>query len=103
VALSRLDVAQGPDTWLRRLRQLHPDLHLDARRAVLSTWDDDPWVKAAYSTRSPARATDVEALQRAVGPLHFAGEHTEPVHFALMDGAIRSGQRVAKEVSRLPG
>jgi monoamine oxidase len=97
-ALSRLKVARGPHTWLEKLRTLRPDLRLDAHRAVLSTWDDDPWIKAAYSTRGPARQTDVEALQRAEGPLHFAGEHTEAVHFALMEGAIRTGQRVADEI-----
>jgi len=99
VALSRLNVAAGAETWIERLRKLHPNLSLDAHRSVLSTWDDDPWIKAAYSTRTPSRKTDVKALQDAVGPLHFAGEHTEPVHFALMEGAVRSGQRVASEIS----
>ncbi|MGE0007765.1 MAG: flavin monoamine oxidase family protein [Parvibaculaceae bacterium] len=97
-ALGRLKVAEGADTWLEKLRKLHPELHIDAGRALLSTWDDDPWIKAAYSTRGPQHKTDVEALQAAVGPLHFAGEHTETVHFALMDGAIRTGQRVAGEI-----
>src|SRR6266508_153588 len=44
----------GPATWLGRLRALRPDLDLEEAGVVLSTWDDDPWVGAAYSTRGLA-------------------------------------------------
>jgi monoamine oxidase len=98
-ALAGLKVTDGSASWIERLRNLHPDLHLDAHRALLSTWDDNPWIEAAYSTRGPGRTADVKALQAAIGPLHFAGEHTEEVHFGLMEGAIRTGQRVADEIN----
>ena len=39
-----------------------------------------------------------DELIRAVGPLHFAGEHTAGVHYATMDGALRSGRRAAEEI-----
>lgn len=97
-ALGILDVSAGSETWIERLRKLHPELPIDPERSVLSTWDDDPWVQAAYSTRTPAGKHDVGALQRAVGPLHFAGEHTASEHFALMEGAVSSGQRAAREI-----
>ncbi len=97
-SLRKLRVAEGAGHWLERVRALRPELRLDAKRVLLSTWDDDPWIGAAYSTRGPSRKTDVEALQKAVGPLHFAGEHTEPVDFALMEGAIRTGERAAAEI-----
>ena len=98
-ALRRLKVATGLDAWLEKIRRLHPHLRLDENRALLSTWDDDAWIMAAYSTRGPNSKTDITALKAAVGPLHFAGEHTEDVHFAQMDGAIRTGQRVASEIN----
>ncbi|MGW3953132.1 flavin monoamine oxidase family protein [Streptomyces sp. NPDC004752] len=97
-ALATLAIAQGPQALLQRLAQIHPDLHLDPARALLSTWDNDPWVRAAYSTRVPGRDHDAKALQRPVGPLHFAGEHTCDDNFALMDGAVDSGQRAAAEI-----
>jgi monoamine oxidase len=97
-ALAALEVAGGPATWRRRLAALRPDLDLD-QDTVLSTWDDDPWVQAAYSTRTPAfRPDDPDLLARPVGPLHFAGEHTAGPWSGLMEGALRSGHRAAAEL-----
>ncbi|HEV2921081.1 MAG TPA: NAD(P)/FAD-dependent oxidoreductase, partial [Actinomycetota bacterium] len=101
-ALAALEVAAGPATWRRRLAALRPDLELD-RGAVLSTWDDDPWIEAAYSTRTPGfRPDDPDLLARPVGPLHFAGEHTAGPWSGLMEGALRSGHRAAAELLRAP-
>jgi monoamine oxidase len=97
-ALAALEVAAGPTTWRRRLAALRPDLDLD-EDTVLSTWDDDPWVQAAYSTRTPTfRPDDPDLLARPVGPLHFAGEHTAGPWSGLMEGALRSGHRAAGEL-----
>jgi monoamine oxidase len=97
-ALAALEVTAGPATWRRRLTALRPDLDLD-RGAVLSTWDDDPWIEAAYSTRTPAfRPGDPGLLARPVGPLHFAGEHTAGPWSGLMEGALRSGHRAAADL-----
>jgi monoamine oxidase len=97
-ALAALGVADGPAAWRARLAALRPDLGLD-RGAVLSTWDDDPWVQAAYSTRGPGfRPDDPDLLARPCGPLHFAGEHTAGPWSGLMEGALRSGQRAATEL-----
>jgi monoamine oxidase len=97
-ALAALGVAAGPATWRRRLAALRPDLELD-RDQLLSTWDDDPWIQAAYSTRTPAfRPGDPDFLARPLGPLHFAGEHTAGPWSGLMEGALRSGHRAAAEL-----
>jgi monoamine oxidase len=102
-ALRRLRVAAGPGTWFDRLRALRPDLDLDEAGALLSTWDDDPWARAAYSTRTPAaRPGDDQLLARPVGPLHFAGEHTAGAWAGLMEGALRSGERAAAELLEAP-
>jgi monoamine oxidase len=98
-ALARLGVAGGPAEWLARVRTLRPDLDLDESTMLLSTWDDDPWVGAAYSTRAPdARPGDGELLARPVGRLHFAGEHSAGPWAGLMEGALRSGERAAAEL-----
>ncbi len=71
----------------------------DEPAAELSTWDDDPWVGAAYSTRSPHRDPgDDDLLARPAGRLHFAGEHTAGDWAGLMEGALRSGLRAAAEL-----
>jgi monoamine oxidase len=101
-ALAALEVSSGPATWRRELAALRPDLDLDDGE-LLSTWDDDPWVGAAYSTRTPAfRPGDPDLLARPVGPLHFAGEHTAGPWSGLMEGALRSGHRAAGELLRIP-
>jgi monoamine oxidase len=102
-ALAALGVAAGPAAWRRKLAALRPDLELDDGE-LLSTWDDDPWVQAAYSTRTPAfRPGDPDLLASPVGPLHFAGEHTAGPWSGLMEGALRSGQRAAAELLTLQG
>jgi monoamine oxidase len=93
-ALDALEVDQGPSRWLDSLERLRGDLELDLSGAVLSTWADDPWVRAAYSTSPPPEVA--AAVERPTGPLAFAGEHTAGEHAALMEGAIRSGQRAAR-------
>ena len=92
-ALDRLEVDDGPSRWLDSLASLRADLDLEMSGAVLSTWDDDPWVRAAYSTTPPPEVAT--AVEHPTGPLAFAGEHTAGEHHALMEGAIRSGRRAA--------
>jgi monoamine oxidase len=92
-ALDRLEVGSGPDRWLRSLARLRDDLELEPEGAVLSTWDDDEWVRAAYSVSPPPEVT--AAFHQRLGPLAFAGEHTAGRFAALMEGAVRSGRRAA--------
>jgi len=92
-SLRGLEVEKGAGTWVASLRRLRPDLALSESGAVLSTWDDDPWVGAAYSSAAPP----VEAWGPA-GPFHVCGEHTAGDHAALMDGALASGVRAAGEI-----
>jgi len=92
-ALARLEVAAGHERWLASIERLRDDLELEPEGALLSTWSDDPWVGAAYSTSPPAEIA--AAFERPVGPLAFAGEHAGGEFSALMEGAIRSGRRAA--------
>ena len=99
-ALDALEVELGPERWLDSLELLRDDLELDRSGALLSTWADDPWARAAYSTSPPAAVA--EAVDEPTGPLAFAGEHTAGPHAALMEGAVRSGQRAARSLLRRP-
>jgi monoamine oxidase len=97
-ALDALELDRGPGRWLDSLERVRDDLELDTETAVLSTWADDPWVRAAYSTSPPADVA--AAVERPTGPIAFAGEHTGGDFAALMEGAIRSGQRAARSLLR---
>jgi monoamine oxidase len=89
-ALVDLDVTNGPKHWAASIERLRPDLDLDLDNVALSTWSDDPWVGAAYSTSPPP------PHEQPIGPLAFAGEHLGGPFAALMEGAIRSGRAAAR-------
>jgi monoamine oxidase len=99
-ALERLGVDSGPDSWLASLRELRPDLEPDPDGAVLSTWSDDLWARAAYSILPTDEITEI--LSRPLGPLRFAGEHLGGEFAGLMEGALRSGRDAALGLMEAP-
>lgn len=102
-ALAALEVEAGPRTWAERVASMRDDLSLDVERAVVTTWADEPFSREAYTAITVETGSDDDALlQRPVGPLHFAGEHTAGDWAGLMEGALRSGVRAADEVLALP-
>jgi monoamine oxidase len=97
--LAALAVADGPATWAARASALRPELDVDPARAILTTWNDDPWAGESYTADTLAAAPgDADILAAPAGRIHFAGEHTAGAWAGLMEGALRSGQRVADEV-----
>ncbi len=77
-------------------RALHPTGYVD------KDWSADPWTRGCYgAVLPPGVLTDFgPALRRPVGPIHWAGTETAGEWAAYMDGAVRSGERVAAEVVR---
>jgi monoamine oxidase len=92
-AIEQLD----PARWAAALRDLRPDLDLDTAQTLHVTWHDDPWARGGYSARSIASRMDDDELQRPLGCLSFAGEHTAGDWHGLMEGALRSGLRAAAQ------
>jgi monoamine oxidase len=81
------------EDWPAEVRALRPDLaYDDGAIPVQSHWP------AAYSARSLGSRLDDDALALPVGRLAFAGEHTAGNWNALMEGALRSGERAAADV-----
>jgi monoamine oxidase len=97
--LSALAVADGPATWAAQIAALRPELGTDPARALLTTWNDDPWAGESYTADTlTAVPGDQDVLAAPVGRIHFAGEHTAGDWAGLMEGALRSGQRAVGEV-----
>lgn len=65
-------------------------------------WADDPWSRGAYGTfLPPGVLTSVGgALREPVGRIHWAGTETATAWAGYIEGAVRSGERVAGEVRR---
>ena len=97
--LAALAVAEGPARWASRVAALRPELPADLSRAMLTTWNDDPWAGESYSALTVTVADgDDELIAAPLGRVHFAGEHTAGAWAGLMEGALRSGARAASEV-----
>jgi len=97
--LAALGVADGPARWASRTAALRPELPADPSRAMLTTWNDDPWTGESYSALTVTVADgDDDLIAAPLGRVHFAGEHTAGAWAGLMEGALRSGERAASEV-----
>ncbi len=68
------------------------------RGSVVHAWARDPFARGSYSAARPGRAESWPDLARPYGPLHFAGEHSDDEFSGYMEGAVRSGQRAARQV-----
>lgn len=104
LAQDALATAAGdPGPWLGRLLALNPDLR-PSGAPVLKAWALDPLAQGAYVAWDNRSWDRMEELDRTVGRLAFAGEHTaSPEHHGSMEGALRSGVRAAAQVLELLG
>jgi monoamine oxidase len=75
-------------------RALHPTRYIE------KNWTDDRWTRGCYEGFAPPGVLlDFgPAIRKPVGRIHWAGSETSPIWNGYMDGAVRSGERVAKEV-----
>ena len=87
---------------LKRLSLVYPRIGYQARNGKFMDWLDDPWTRGSYSFPKPREVTRVGPLmhQSFNGRLHFAGEHTCYAFTGYMEGALRSGLRVAEQIAR---
>jgi monoamine oxidase len=91
--------------YLKRLSLVYPRIGYQARNGKLMDWLGDPWTRGSYSFPRPREVTRVGPLmhQSFNGRLHFAGEHTCYAFTGYMEGALRSGLRVAEQIARRDG
>ena len=63
-------------------------------------WTDEPWITGCVSTLAPGtRILYGDAITQPVGDVHWAGTETSlDDHPGYMDGAVRAGERAARQV-----
>jgi monoamine oxidase len=68
---------------------------------VERAWSNEPWSGGCYAgNMTPGTMTGYgEVLREPVGRIHWAGTETATQWCGYMDGAVRSGERAAREVS----
>jgi monoamine oxidase len=69
-------------------------------KVIEMNWSTQVWTRGCYGGYlAPGALVHYrEAVRAPVGPLHFAGTETSPVWPGFIEGAIRSGERAAREV-----
>jgi monoamine oxidase len=69
----------------------HPAQH------IVSAWNEDTWVKGAYSCAQPGAADQRSVLAQPIdGRIFFAGEATSSNAYASIHGACISGRDAAR-------
>ena len=84
-----------------RLATIYPHLERDfTGRAHLDAWVHNPWSHGSYAAFLVGQYTRFTQHVRAgrEGGVHFAGEHTDTDQQGYIDGAVRTGERAAREL-----
>jgi len=70
-------------------------------RALVSNWWDNPYSRGAFISPDIGAMTSWWGAQlEREGNIHFAGEACDVEYWSYMNGAIRSGERVAQEIAQ---
>ena len=90
---------ESVDRVLAEIERLFPGAKGLAGERVLTDWTDDPWSLGCYACFGPGQWGAAQAgLHEPHGALWLAGEHADG-HAGFMEGALRSGARVAARIS----
>jgi monoamine oxidase len=84
---------------VRQVQMIHPAIvdHLEGGASIC--WDNEQWSRGAYAWFRPGEMTTMlPHMATPEGRIHFAGDHTSPSP-GWMNGALQSGNRVAREVA----
>jgi monoamine oxidase len=90
-----------PDTVSRVIDEadrLFPGFKLMSGESVRTDWTNDPYSLGAYATFGPGELIAAwPKMRQRYGRIVLAGEHTDEF-CGFMEGALRSGARVAREI-----
>lgn len=96
--LDRMEPSAATAAILADLARLRPATRGALRPLRTLSWARDSFAGGAYACWAPGQiARFANALPKAAGRIHFAGEHTAEVARG-MEGAMESGQRAALEI-----
>ncbi|MCB0955265.1 MAG: FAD-dependent oxidoreductase [Ilumatobacter sp.] len=90
----------SPDVLVKEIDRVFPGAQGLAGERVVTDWTNDPWSLGCYVCAGPGQWTAAQPLlHRPHGRLWLAGEHAD-AFTGFMEGALRSGARVAAAVRR---
>jgi monoamine oxidase len=101
--LARLTAAQRRTQVLQRFRQYVGDQALSPTQFVEHDWRQEKWTRGCPTAipRPGILSSYGDTLRAPIGPVHFAGTETADYWQGYMDGAVRAGERAAREILAL--
>ena len=100
-ALHQLSKEDQIEARLNQVEEIYPGSRQHLVAAQTAEWQNNPYMFGGYSNFSAGQVTQFwEALRSSNGRFFFAGEHIS-TFIGYMEGAVLSGQRVAKEIVQL--
>ena len=99
-AVDKLSPAQAQKQVVADFVRYFGDKAKDISEFVLFRWDLEEFSRGGPTAAAPPGVLTAvgTALREKAGGIHFAGTETSEFWTGYMDGAIRSGERVAKEI-----
>ncbi|KAJ4410382.1 hypothetical protein N0V91_001866 [Didymella pomorum] len=99
-ALDKLSVAEAQSKIVADYVRYYGKQAANFTEFVLQRWDLEEWSRGGPVAVAPPNVLTRygSALRQSAGGLHFAGTETSEYWTGYMDGAIRSGERVAREI-----
>jgi monoamine oxidase len=97
----RLDQKARLDIVVSALRQMVGDPSLTPIEIFQSDWTNSPWTRGSFGMINVHQSPDAFhqlSMPEAGGRVLFAGEATDDVRFAYVDGAVGSGIREARRL-----
>jgi monoamine oxidase len=85
---------------LQQIEMIHPAIRKHFEGGISKCWDEDEWARGGTAFYKPGQFTSLlPHVARPEGRIHFAGEHTSVWIDGWMQGALESGNRVAREIN----
>ncbi len=87
---------------LGEMEKVFPGIRENLEGTAIKVWPEDEWARGAYPVFGPGQITSLlPHIRLAEGRIHFAGDHVSSWP-GWMQGALESGNRVAREVDQAP-
>jgi monoamine oxidase len=98
--LARLSAAERRRQVLQRFRQYVGDKALAPTQFIEHDWRHEKWTRGCPTgiPRPGILSKYGSTLRAPIGPVHFAGTETSDYWQGYMDGAVRAGERAAREI-----
>jgi monoamine oxidase len=99
---SNFSDSERQEIFLAFLRQTFGETARQPIELVQFDWNNQPWVGGCISALPPGLLTTAgSVLNSSVGRIHWAGTERSSIWVNYIEGAIRAGQRAARDVISL--